>query len=1556
MAKKEGKFRLYNRIWFLAISLVLFILTLWGAADSFLPAALALEQETRCQMEEHVHTDECYVDNVLVCAKKAHTHSESCYLVLLKDNDINTLLTAVDASEDNSLEGVIQNTLTQALAAEGVTTDGNEDLSFVGGIEEVVPSATPTPDTTQTPTPTPTPTTDPSPSTTRGEEDPLPSTTRDEESPQPSTTRSEEDPLPSTTRDEEDPQPSTTRGEEDPQPSTTRGEEDPQPSTTRGDTTEENTETENTETENAVAVLSLTGTSLTALNDTIAENGIEPALTLNTNLYAAEAVAEEINGGIQTYAVGGTPSTGNNAINFYFLLDNKITYVSSGTLTKNDGWRNSYRAYSYANAVSAYKQTNVVTNLSTGNLKESNTTYSFCYNINGEVTSTDNFSGRVTHSTLLRFGNYNTSGTRNALLTSRVWEGGNTYDYPPVPFWTVTLDFSDISNGPDNQVQYVQNNLNSTLTLSGDYDWEFADGTTATASDLNTITETTTLYARPKGNTVTFNSNGGSAVDSQTVRIGSTATRPTDPTRTGYTFAGWYSDKELTTLYDFSAEVTQNITLYAKWTPIPCTITYYNADGTLYHTDTVDYGSSYDLLAAPTGQTWFSGTDIYAGTIDPITGDLELHAGVVAIFSYANGTVVRVPAKPGTVITLRTDGVSSKSLWMDDYGNTHQPGSTYVLNESTVFVEQRPLTIIYKLNFSDSGLDDSDSTPKLAENGLTTATVEIPMGSSAAIYTVTPRTYISATNGEAAHFEGWVPEGSTGTHIEPGTVLTWEVLNQYAEDGVLTLNGDWTRDGTNNITDVRFYVRFDSVAPDVSGSVGSYGTNFYTAQIYHAYAGNAPAHNSGFTIADVTADNSYTADQTIRALVGDKGDSELWISGVPDDEWLFEQLKEFTWENATAAERQNDQYLRIYDEATDTYETVPADELDTDHYSLRWYVFKKEDDGWHIDGRLVKKEGVFKVDKVFGGIEDAMTQARNGFYLLAENGTVTDGAFTPYAESDSNYNAYILTLDQATANALRDDYPNATIQVYGTATNVEGTAVEAWQVNGGEVGETWRFTEMAVLPTYTDNAGQTKNYSWYAEYTLSDSDGEFSQIASFGRVATIPVKTYALDKDPDQGLSLDFTNYYYDNESILIRKIDGDTGLPLGGAEFQLWQGDQQLKFLDGGDGIYSVSPDGTIGSIITNSEGFSVITVDSFSYEKGALVVKEVTAPDGYAVINDVTVDYLNGTNGEAGITDIVGAEPEDYPYHAEYHNENGGILVVKDHAAVLTSVTVNKVWADAVTAEQVTVVLQANGSRATNIFPNLANAEVVLNAANSWTYTWDKLPAYANGELVSWSVKEVKVGTETTMVGSDTFANWIVVYSTPVQTDSDGDGVTDNWAVTVTNTVRRTMLNGIKTSANGGLALSGARFTLTEVQWDAATGQWVDKANANTLVTESGYDGRLLFDGLTAGTFYRLTETEAPSGYLALKAPVYLTVDGMGVVRGASNGAADSATLDTGMVTYTGPYVITIKNIQPLPMPETGGSGTQIYTRTGAALMAAALLLVLYEKRRRREGIPDA
>ena len=67
--------------------------------------------------------------------------------------------------------------------------------------------------------------------------------------------------------------------------------------------------------------------------------------------------------------------------------------------------------------------------------------------------------------------------------------------------------------------------------------------------------------------TVTFNSNGGSDVPGQ-IRANAAATKPADPTRSGYDFGGWYTDEAFTTEYTFteSEKVTQALTLYAKWT------------------------------------------------------------------------------------------------------------------------------------------------------------------------------------------------------------------------------------------------------------------------------------------------------------------------------------------------------------------------------------------------------------------------------------------------------------------------------------------------------------------------------------------------------------------------------------------------------------------------------------------------------------------------------------------------------------------------------------------------------------------------------------------------------------------------------------------------------------------------------------------------------------------------------------------------------------------------------------------------------------------------------
>ena len=65
--------------------------------------------------------------------------------------------------------------------------------------------------------------------------------------------------------------------------------------------------------------------------------------------------------------------------------------------------------------------------------------------------------------------------------------------------------------------------------------------------------------------TVKFNTNGGSTIKSVSVNKNGVVAEPTAPTKKGYTFDGWYTDRQLTTPYDFTSKVTKNFTLFAKW-------------------------------------------------------------------------------------------------------------------------------------------------------------------------------------------------------------------------------------------------------------------------------------------------------------------------------------------------------------------------------------------------------------------------------------------------------------------------------------------------------------------------------------------------------------------------------------------------------------------------------------------------------------------------------------------------------------------------------------------------------------------------------------------------------------------------------------------------------------------------------------------------------------------------------------------------------------------------------------------------------------------------------
>lgn len=83
--------------------------------------------------------------------------------------------------------------------------------------------------------------------------------------------------------------------------------------------------------------------------------------------------------------------------------------------------------------------------------------------------------------------------------------------------------------------------------------------------NLYYINDSGTLFKLNAGVKVSFSAGKGSKVDFQTTAANGSVAKPADPTREGYTFAGWYTDEACTEAYEFSVAVTADMTLYAKW-------------------------------------------------------------------------------------------------------------------------------------------------------------------------------------------------------------------------------------------------------------------------------------------------------------------------------------------------------------------------------------------------------------------------------------------------------------------------------------------------------------------------------------------------------------------------------------------------------------------------------------------------------------------------------------------------------------------------------------------------------------------------------------------------------------------------------------------------------------------------------------------------------------------------------------------------------------------------------------------------------------------------------
>ena len=124
--------------------------------------------------------------------------------------------------------------------------------------------------------------------------------------------------------------------------------------------------------------------------------------------------------------------------------------------------------------------------------------------------------------------------------------------------------------------------------FNGETEWNFA---TAITAPITLKAKWTALH------TVTFDSDGGTAVTVQTIRDGNTATKPeTDPTRDGYEFDGWFNGEMQ---WNFATAITAPITLKAKWTAVH-TVTFDSDGGTAVPDQTIRNGNTATQPEDPT--------------------------------------------------------------------------------------------------------------------------------------------------------------------------------------------------------------------------------------------------------------------------------------------------------------------------------------------------------------------------------------------------------------------------------------------------------------------------------------------------------------------------------------------------------------------------------------------------------------------------------------------------------------------------------------------------------------------------------------------------------------------------------------------------------------------------------------------------------------------------------------------------------------------------------------------------------------------------------------------
>ena len=253
------------------------------------------------------------------------------------------------------------------------------------------------------------------------------------------------------------------------------------------------------------------------------------------------------------YFINFKGQTGNNytgsTLNGFETANNGASLIAAGTITDQN------KAYSGGSSGAK----NIWIGVAPTDGSQVSIKYLTNYEFDGNTTATDPALVKINENRFLAL--WSTTATNDSTHgpVQYVFIDGQGNTVSPVYNMNGALSDCQPIVAGDNVVWY---------TTGGSDNWWSSSEEAPTFYTINTSNGQSAAHDATQSHVVTFDSNGGSSVQSQNVRVGATATQPATPTRTGYTFQGWYTAKNGGTRYDFDKAVTGDVTLYARWAVI----------------------------------------------------------------------------------------------------------------------------------------------------------------------------------------------------------------------------------------------------------------------------------------------------------------------------------------------------------------------------------------------------------------------------------------------------------------------------------------------------------------------------------------------------------------------------------------------------------------------------------------------------------------------------------------------------------------------------------------------------------------------------------------------------------------------------------------------------------------------------------------------------------------------------------------------------------------------------------------------------------------------------